>query len=101
VCIHPAETGSLTRVLERLFSLVPVDQPAAADIIGISISTAPSAESPAHEVSGELVFKAPGLSAIKTERGYHLQSRGSSLTVDLRFGTAVGSLTCAFMQAPL
>jgi hypothetical protein len=100
VCIHPSETGRLTRLLERLFSLVPLDQPAAADTIEISIRTAPSAEQPAHEVSGELVFEAPGLSAIGTEGGYHLQSRGSSLTLDLRFGSAMRSLRCAFLQAP-
>ncbi len=60
----------------------------------------PSAEPPADEVSGELVFDAPGLSAIRTKDGYCLQSRGSFLTLDLRFGSAGGSLTCAFMQAP-
>ena len=81
-------------------AFVPVDEPAAADSIEISIRIVPSAEPPPNEASGELVFESPGLSAIRTESGYCLTSRGSSLTLDLRFGTAEGSLTCAFMQAP-
>ncbi len=60
-----------------------------------------SAEPAAQEVSADLVFDSPGLSAIKTESGYHLQSRGSSLTLDLRRGDAVGSLTSAFIEGPL
>jgi hypothetical protein len=101
MCIHSAETSGLARLLERLFSLVPLAQPAADDTMAISIRTAPSTEPPVHDVSGALVFNAPGLSAIKTESGYHLQSRGSSLTLDLRRGDAVGSLTSAFIEGPL
>jgi hypothetical protein len=66
VCIPPSETGSLTRILERLFSLLPLYQPPAADTMGISIRVVPSPEPPADDVSGELVFESPGLSAMRT-----------------------------------
>jgi hypothetical protein len=99
VCTPPSETAGLQRILERLFSLVPSEGQARADSIEISVRTAPRANPPADPVIGELVFEAPGFSAIRTEHGYHLQSRGSSLTLDLRLGRAVGLLTYAFMQA--
>jgi hypothetical protein len=99
VCTPPSETAGLQRILERLFSLVPREGLAGADNIEISVRTVSSANPPADPVNGELVFEAPGFSAIRTEHGYHLQSRGSSLTLDLRLGRAVGLLTYAFMQA--
>jgi len=99
VCTTSSETAKLRRILEYLFTLVPREGRAEADDIEISVRTAPSANPPADAVSGELVFEAPGFSAIRTEHGYHLQSRGSSLTLDLRVGRAVGWLTSAFMQA--
>jgi hypothetical protein len=99
VCTPPSETAGLQRILKRLFSLVPNDGRAPADSIEISIRTASPANRTPDLVSGELVFEAAGLSAIRTEHGYHLQSYGSSLTLDLRSGRAAGLLTCAFMEA--
>lgn len=97
VCTPLSETAELQRILELLFTLVPREGRAEADDIEISVRTAPSVNPDA--VHGDLVFEAPGFSAIRTEYGYHLQSRGSFLTLDLRLGRAVGLLTHAFLQA--
>jgi len=52
-------------------------------------------------VFGDVVYNVPGLSAIKTPRGYHLRADSSFLSIDLSAGRAVGSLSGAFIDAPL
>jgi len=58
-------------------------------------------DSPETEVSGEAVFDAPDLTAIKTPRGYHLRSGASFLAIDLSADRAVGSLSDSFLHSPL
>jgi hypothetical protein len=96
VCVPASREADVARVLETLFSLVLVSQGELGHGIEIAI-----ADSPEPDVTGERVFEAPGLSVIRTARGYHLRSRGSFLALDLQCGKATGSLSPAFMNAPL
>jgi hypothetical protein len=103
-CGPSSGTAGVARILERLFSLVPLHHPVPCDSIGISIVIVSSEKPKEERVPGELVFNAPGLSAIRTVHGYHLQSGGSSLTLSLTQdslpGRAAGRLSDAFLQAP-
>src|ERR1700722_8919027 len=94
VCPSPSRKARVIGVLENLFSLTPLHRrdPGGMELLIHDV--------PAGEVCGELVFDAPGLSAIRTDRGYHLQSGGSFLALDLRSGKAAGSLSEAFLKAP-
>jgi hypothetical protein len=93
VCV-PSRRAGVSRLLENLFSLQ--SRPPGLDK-GIEISIH---ESPEGEVSGEVVFDAPGLSAIRTAHGYHLRSFASFLSLDLNTGRAAGSLSTGFMDSP-
>ena len=96
VCVSPSRQAAVARMLERLFSLTPLSQPRPDRGIEIVIH-----DSPEDLVSGEVVFDAPGLCAIRTVHGYHLRSGASFLALDLRSGRAAGSLSGAFMDLPL
>ena len=96
VCANPVPKAGVVRILERLFSVTPLSQPFANRGIEMVIH-----DSPEEKVSGEVVFDAPGLSAIKTAQGYHLRSGGSYLALDLPLGRAAGSLSRAFTDLPL
>src|ERR1700733_10230646 len=95
VCPSRSRKARVIGILETLFSLTPVN---GRDPGGMELLVC---DRPAGEVCGELVFDAPGLSAIRTERGYHLRSGGSFLALDPRSGKAAGSLSEAFLEAPL
>ncbi len=95
------EADELIHALQRLFPLVRLRGPASGGGIEIFLrNMPPSGESRREAVSGELVFEAPGLSAIRTEHGYHLRSQGSFLNLDLGSCKAEGSLSCSFLNAP-
>jgi hypothetical protein len=95
VCPSRSRKARVTGILEALFSLTPRigRNPGGMEFLLRDL--------PAGEVCGELVYDAPGLSAIRTDRGYHLRSGGSFLAVDPRSGKAAGSLSEAFLAAPL
>ena len=94
VCPSPSRKARVTSILEGLFSLTPLSRrdPGGMELLIHDL--------PEREVSGELVFDAPGLTAIRTARGYHLRSAGSFLALDLRVGKAAGSLSDAFLASP-
>jgi len=94
VCSPPSRKARVASILEALFSLTPLDRldPGGMELLIHDV--------PEGEVSGDLVFDAPGLSAIRTERGYHLRSGQSFLALDLRSGNAAGWLSDAFLTAP-
>lgn len=95
-CHTASVERSLSRVFKTLFSLSPRCSPAYVQGIEIQIgNSAPKS------VSGEIVYQAPGLCAIKTAYGYHLRARGSFLSLDLKEGRGEGSLSPAFLAAPL
>jgi hypothetical protein len=104
-CVTPVGNAGVPGVLASLFSLAPVSfspfPPDPERGIQIVVHASEDGESPEREVSGEVVFDAPGLSAIRTANGYHLRSHGSFLALDLRAGRAAGSLSAAFMNSPL
>ena len=104
VCVPPSDAVGVARILESLFSLIPLSQPDPDRIIEIFIhilreGILREGDAPEEKVSGDVVFDAPGLSAIRTKCGYHLRSRGSFLSLDLRSGRAAGSLSGAFMDS--
>ena len=90
----PSRAARVSRILEGLFSLTPIGVCAPDGGMELVIDDAPEGE-----VSGELVFDAPGLSAIRTKRGYHLRSGASFPALDLRVGRAQGSLSAAFIES--
>lgn len=102
VCAPLSRNACVAGILESLFSLLPAGKPHPDRGIELLIHESPednlSLEA-AGKVAGEVVFDAPGLSAIRTAHGYHLRSRGSFLAVDLRSGQAAGSLSDSFMEA--
>jgi hypothetical protein len=95
VCVSPVRKPIVARILESLFSLTPLNRFRPDRGIELLIH-----DSPEGNVSGDVVFNAPGLCAIKTANGYHLRSGGSFLALDLRSGRAAGSLSAAFMDSP-
>jgi hypothetical protein len=96
VCLPASREAAVARILENLFSPTRVRRPDSCP--GIEIVIDGSTEPP---VSGELVFDAPGLSAIRTKRGYYLRSRESFLAIDPCAGRAEGSLSDDFLISPL
>jgi hypothetical protein len=94
VCVPASREPCIARVLESLFTLVGQHQ--WVPRIDLIIS-----DLPATQVVGEVVFDAPGLTAIKTSRGYHLRAADSFLAIDLSAGRAVGSLSDSFMHSSL
>lgn len=95
ICPSPSRAARVSRILEGLFSLTPLTGCGPVGGMELLIDDAPEGE-----VSGELVFDAPGLSAIRTEQGYRLRSGASFLVLDLRSGRAHGSLSATFIEAP-
>ena len=63
-CPSPSRKARVSGILESLFSLIPLSECGAACGLELLID-----DSPEGEVCGTLVFEAPGLSAIRTERG--------------------------------
>jgi hypothetical protein len=94
VCAPASRMPGVARILESLFVLTGPHH--TAHRIDLIVNDAPETE-----VSGEVVFDAPGLTAIKTPRGYHLRADASFLAIDLPAGRAVGSLSDSFMYTPL
>jgi len=94
--IPASRAACVTRTLESLFSLMPSSGPGSEFRVEIFLRDLPE-----EEVSGEVVFDAPGLRALRTEQGYHLQSGGSYLGLDMRSGLAAGWLSEAFLNSPL
>ena len=94
LCSSASRKARVAGILETLFSLTPVNRrdPGGMDLV--------IHEAPPSEVSGEVVFDAPGLSVIRTASGYRLRSAGSFLDLDLSSGKAAGSLSEAFLAAP-
>lgn len=95
-CCATSVERRVMRVLHSLFSLAPFDPSVSGP--GIEIRIGDAAEG---SISGEVVFDAPELCSIRTERGYHLRSYESFLSLDLNQGVAVGTLSDAFLNAPL
>src|SRR5580698_2787194 len=95
VCPSLARKARVSKILEGLFSLTQPGECAAAGGMELLIEDAPEGEE-----AGELVFDAPGLSAIRTARGYRLRSGTSFLTLDLRAGRAQGWLSDALIDSP-
>ena len=94
VCAPASREPGIARILESLFMLNGSDHPA--HRIELIVN-----DQPETEVSGDVVFETPGLSAIKTRRGYHLRAGDSFLAVDLSVGSALGSLSDSFMHSSL
>jgi hypothetical protein len=86
----------LAHILQTLFSVSPGSFSTSSRGIELRISNA--TEEP---VTGEVVFHAPDLSALRTARGYHLRTPDSFLSLDLMDGRAEGSLSDAFLESPL
>lgn len=93
-CLPASREQAVARILESLFRM-DAPRPSAH---GIELRFS---DSPEPAVSGETVIEFPGFSAIRTDRGYHLRSRGAYLTVDLAAGRATGALSLSFISTPI
>lgn len=94
VCLPASREAAVAHILESLFMLAGPRH--AAHRIELIVDNSPETQ-----VFGDVVYGTPGLTAIKTPRGYHLRAGDSFLVIDLAAGRAVGSLSDSFMHAPL